>query len=198
MRTQVAIGIIVLVLAIGGFVLVSDRSANPVEQEIHFAMQLTSSAFEHEGTIPSKYSCDENRTLNPPLSVSSVPKGAVSLVLLVDDPDIPQHFKDERGIDSFDHWTVFNIAPDTTDIEEGVEAPGVVGVNGRGENGYTGPCPPPEFEPTEHRYIFTLFALDTELSLGEDATKADVEQAMQGHVLEVTTLIGRYDRSVRN
>ena len=200
MQSQAAIGIIVLVIVTGGFILLhdlNDRIENAPEDvpSTQAIMKLTSSAFEHEGDIPSKYTCDVERTLNPPLSISGVPEQARSLVLLVDDPDIPQQFKDERGIDAFDHWIVFNIAPTQSEIGEGTSSFGTMGSNSRGERGYTGPCPPTEFEPTEHRYIFALFALDTELSLAEGATKAEVEAVMEDHVLEETVLIGRYDRN---
>ena len=156
-------------------------------------LTLTSSAFEHNGKIPAKYTCDDEN-INPPLVINGVPEGAQSLVLIMDDPDIPQQFKDDRGTDSFDHWPVFNISPDTVKISENTEPEGTAGLNGRGESGYIGPCPPSEFEPTEHRYFFKLFALDITLSLKDSATKADVEKAIDGHILEQTELIGLYER----
>ena len=157
------------------------------------ALTLTSSAFEHNATIPPLYTCDSDN-ISPPLSISGVPESTVSFALIMDDPDIPQVFKEQRGTDSFDHWALFNIDPSVTEIAEG-EAPGVQGTNGRGENKYTGPCPPPEYEPTEHRYFFKLFALDTMLDTPEGATKAEVLTALEGHVLEQAELVGLYDRS---
>jgi len=154
---------------------------------------LTSSAFEHGGFIPEKYSCDADN-INPPLEIAGVPKEAVSLVLIMDDPDIPQQFKDARNIDSFDHWTIYGIAPETTEIPEG-EVRGSEGLNGRGESGYTGPCPPPDLEPTEHRYFFKLYALDTNINFIKAPTKDEVIAATEGHVIATAELMGRYDRS---
>ena len=160
------------------------------------SLALTSSAFENNGNIPSKFTCDAKETgsqVNPALSISGVPEGAKSLALLMDDPDIPQVFKDQRGIDSFDHWTLFNIPSETKEIGEG-SAVGVVGKSGAGNNEYVGPCPPPEYEPSEHRYFFRLYALDTELSLPEGASKADVLKAIEGHIIAQAELVGKYRR----
>lgn len=164
--------------------------ANAIKKDM---LHLSSSAFENNEPIPSKYTCDEERTMNPPLSLSGVPAGTHSLVLIMDDPDIPQVFKDERGIDSFDHWVMYGIDPKTSGIGEG-EVPGKLGLNGRGEEGYTGPCPPPEYEPTKHRYIFKLYALKGSLQFQESPTKAEVLAAMSGMILDEATLIGTYDR----
>lgn len=160
------------------------------------ALSLTSADFTENGSIPSKFTCDakENESqVNPQLSISGVPEGAKSLALLMDDPDIPQVFKDQRGIDSFDHWTLFNIGPETKEIAHGMTV-GVVGQNGAGKNEYAGPCPPREYEPSEHRYFFKLYALDIELSLQPGATKKQVEDAMEGHIIAKTELIGKYKR----
>jgi Raf kinase inhibitor-like YbhB/YbcL family protein len=157
------------------------------------SFSLTSSAFTEDGSIPSRYTCDDRRDLNPPLSIANVPAGAKSLVLIMDDPDIPQQVKDSMHTDVFDHWTLFNIPPETTSIGEG-EAPGTAGLNGAGRVGYTGPCPPTVYEPSEHRYFFKLYALDTLLPLDSTASKADVEHAMEGHVVAEAQLVGKYKR----
>jgi len=160
------------------------------------SLSLASAEFQNGGVIPSRFTCDADPPAggtSPPLSWSGVPAGAQSLALLVDDPDIPQVFKDQRGIDSFDHWTLFNIPPATTQIAASSTA-GVSGANGAGASAYTGPCPPPEYEPSEHRYFFRLYALDTMLDLQPGASKADVLTAMQGHIIEQAELVGRYKR----
>lgn len=154
---------------------------------------LTSPVFEDGGTIPTKYTCDGNRELSPPLTISGVPEGAKSLVLIMDDPDIPDIKKKEFGLESFDHWTLFNIPPETRDILEGTTV-GTTGANTTGAANYTGPCPPPEYEPSEHRYIFKLYALDAVLTLLAGATKAEVLMALAPHLLAETELIGRYSR----
>lgn len=149
-----------------------------------------SSAFEEGGKIPSKYTCDGDN-LSMPLSWSEVPKEAESLVLIVDDPDIPDFVKKDRGIEVFDHWVIFNIPPEVTEISENSVPDGAsLGVNSAGQNKYTGPCPPDR----EHRYFFKLYALDTMLSLPKSSTKKEVEEAMVGHIIEQAGLIGKYER----
>lgn len=152
-------------------------------------MKLTSSVFENNGKIPSKYTCDGENT-SPPLEISEVPENAKSLVLLMDDPDIPDFVKQQNNIEVWDHWVVFNIPPTTTTLEEAATPPGIQGVNTGGNNAYGGPCPPDR----EHRYLFKLYALDTELDLPAGSTKAEVQQAMQNHIIEETKLIGLYKR----
>ena len=153
-------------------------------------MELTSSVFENGGKIPAKYTCDEDRLLSPPLSISGIPESTASLALIMDDPDVRKE-KHPSGV--FNHWVLFNIPPDTTEILEG-RSVGTAGVNGRGEMGYRGPCPPPEYEPSEHRYIFRLYALDEVLNLPSGATKKEVLAAMEGHIIAITEFVGRYRR----
>src|SRR3989344_4297354 len=126
-------------------------------------MKLESPAFTHNASIPAKYPCDGDRALSPPLSISGMPEGAAALALLMDDPDVP---KERRPDGMFDHWTLFNMPPGPTEILEG-SAAGTKGANTRGDLEYTGPCPPPEYEPAEHRYFFRLYALDEPLNLPE-------------------------------
>ena len=143
-------------------------------------MRLTSSAFEHEGTIPPLYTCD-GADVSPPLSLSGVPAEAATLALVVDDPDAPGR--------TWDHWVAFDI-PVVADIAEDVGSLGLGGENSWGSVGYGGPCPP----GGTHRYVLKLYALDTDLGLAEGATKAEVLEAMEGHVLAEATLMGRYSR----
>ncbi|MDO8562112.1 MAG: YbhB/YbcL family Raf kinase inhibitor-like protein [bacterium] len=153
-------------------------------------LSITSTAFEENGGIPSKYTCDVSGAVSPPLAFSGVPEGAKSLALIMDDPDVPKALKPD-GV--FDHWVLFNISPDTKGIDEGGFA-GTAGANGAGKNAYAGPCPPPQYEPKEHRYVFALYALDAMLPLKEGASKQEVLKAMEGHVIEKVQLIGRYSR----
>jgi len=145
-------------------------------------MQLTSTAFEQNQLIPSKYTCD-GENVSPPLAIADVPEQAKSLVLIMDDPDAP--------VGVWDHWVAYNIPPGTSLIDEGQTPHGIMGKNTRGNLAYGGPCPPDR----EHRYFFKLYALDSMLDIAEGATKAEVEKAMEGHVIEQTELMGRYDRS---
>ena len=150
-------------------------------------MKIESSAFENNGTIPEKYTCD-GENISPPLEFTGIPNNAVSLVLLMDDPDVPTSLRPDG---MFDHWVVWNIPAGTQGIAEGQVPDGVEGKNTAGGNGYTGPCPPDR----EHRYFFKLYALDTTLELSPDSVKKDVEALMKGHVLEEAEIVGRYDRS---
>lgn len=152
-------------------------------------LSLTSSEFEYNDTIPSIYTCDGDQS-NPPLTIAGVPAGAQSLALIMFDPDVPAAVKPDRN---FDHWVLFNIPATTTKIDTG-EHVGTPGNNGSGKAAYTGPCPPPQYEPSEHRYFFKLYALDTQLQLPQGATRAQVETAMTGHILADATLLGRYKK----
>ncbi len=153
-------------------------------------MHITSPVFQDSERIPEKYTCDGERFLSPPLSISNVPPETKSLILIVDDPDVPKVIREDGN---FTHWVLFNISPTVSEILEGTTV-GMPGANTRGEPRYTGPCPPPEYEPKMHRYVFKLYALDTALDLTEGATKKDVEAAAQEHVLATAELIGTYSR----
>lgn len=143
-------------------------------------LQLTSPAFEHTKDIPLKYG-GAKENINPPLEIANIPKEAKSLVLIMDDPDaVPV-----AGF-VWDHWIMWNI-PLINAIAEN-SAPGVQGLNSAKENAYGGPKPPDK----THRYVFKLYAVDTLLELPETATKKDVEEAMQGHIIEQAELVGLY------
>ena len=149
-------------------------------------MRISSAAFPHNGSIPAKYTCDGPGT-NPSLQFSDIPLGTKSFVLLMDDPDVP---KDIRPDGMWDHWVVYNIPPATATIRESEGPSGTVGKNSGGSQEYYAPCPPDR----EHRYFFKLYALDTLLDLPAGSSKAEVEKAMQGHILAQAELIGRYNR----
>ena len=153
-------------------------------------MKLTSPVFEHEDFIPEKYTC-EGDNVNPPLVIEFPPEGVKSFAIIMDDPDVPLEVRPEQ---MWDHWIVFNIPADTFEIAENSN-PGVKGKGSYDHFNYGGPCPPPQYSPTTHRYFFKLYALDTVLELEEGATKKEVEEAMIGHILEQTALMGKFDRS---
>jgi Raf kinase inhibitor-like YbhB/YbcL family protein len=150
------------------------------------ALQIESSAFSEGGQIPRQYTCD-GKDISPPLSWSGVPEGAKSLALICDDPDASK---------TFAHWVIFDLPPRTSGLPEGVppresvSGGGAQGTNDFRKVGYGGPCPP----SGTHRYMFKIYALDTQLKLAAGATKADVERAMKGHVLAEATLMGKYSR----
>lgn len=139
-------------------------------------MKLASPAFREHGEIPAKYGCSGGgQAVSPPLTISGVPADAKSLALIVDDPDAPGG--------TFTHWLVWNIAPGTTAIAEGLVPAGASeGKNGYGKNGWGPPCPP----SGEHHYIFVLYALDTPQIAGSDE--------IPKHAVAQAKLIARYAR----
>ncbi len=154
------------------------------------AFTLKSSAFAPAQPIPYRYSRD-GENISPDLAWNETPPGTQTLALIVDDPDAP------RGV--FTHWVLFNIPGTTTSLPAGVphgDHPANAGIQGRndfGDIGYGGPQPPPG---KPHHYHFTLYALNTTLPLRPGATKQQVLDAMQGHVLGQAQLIGTYEHRV--
>lgn len=149
-------------------------------------MIIKSSAFHHNGGIPPKYTCD-GKDINPALIIEDVPDNAKSLVLIVDDPDAT------HGA-TFIHWLMWNIPPQTSEIQEGDAPKGAVqGRNDFGNAEYGGPCPPQGSKP--HRYMFKLFALDTILEIPVGSEKSELEKAIEGHIIEQTIFIGLYART---
>ena len=154
-------------------------------------MKLSSSAFAHQGEIPTRYTC-EGEDLPPPLAWRDVPPQARSLVLIVDDPDAPDPAAPKL---TWVHWVVYNLPPSAQALAEGGRLPAGThsGLNDWKRTGWGGPCPP----IGRHRYFFKLYALDTALPELRSPTKATIEQAMQGHVLAQAELIGTYEKRRR-
>lgn len=147
-------------------------------------MQIFSPFFNNNEQIPEKYTCD-GEDVSPPLLFEDIPGDAVSLTLLVIDPDAPGK--------TFTHWVIFNIDPEVRDIdEEEVPEGSTLGMNDFGRLEYGGPCPP---AGEKHRYIFKLFALDSLISLEEGAIFEEIEQAMEGHILETAEIIAVYQKT---
>jgi Raf kinase inhibitor-like YbhB/YbcL family protein len=150
-------------------------------------LKVTSSAFKDGGMIPPKYTCD-GEDISPALEWPSVPEQTRSLVLIADDPDAP------RG--TFVHWVLYNLPADTRKLPDSVKPEETLansarqGTNDFGETGYNGPCPP----GGTHRYFFKLYALDAPVNLPPGARKADLLQAMRGHILAEGQLVGKYKR----
>ena len=149
-------------------------------------MKIASSAFKHGEKIPVLYTC-QGKEINPPLLISDVPKNTKSLVLIMDDPDVPRSVRQDG---MWVHWVVFNMPPETEEIKENMPPPGILGKGTEGKVGYQGPCPPDR----EHRYFFKLYALNSLLDLKDGATKEDVTKAMKGHIITQTELIGTYSK----
>lgn len=149
---------------------------------------LSSDAFGPNEEIPAIHTCDGENT-SPALSWPDPPSGTQSFALIMDDPDAPGSV--------FTHWVFFDLPADTRVLGIGVETSerpsmgGTQGGNDAGSIGYTGPCPPSN---GPHRYRFSLYALDELLELGPGASKQDVLDAMQGHILAEAQLVGSYGR----
>ena len=153
------------------------------------ALSLQSAAFTQCSQIPRQYTCDGDN-ISPPLSWRGLPIQTKSLVLIVDDPDAPDPKAPKT---TWVHWLVYNIPTDAEGLAEAVspkQLPKGVeqGMNDWDEVGYGGPCPP----IGRHRYFHKLYALDTVLTGLFKPTKAQLEAAMQGHIIESTELIGTY------
>lgn len=165
-----------------GLVLLANKSNMPKNNnEVVGKLVLASPSFVENGLIPRRYTCDGDNT-NPPILISSVPTHAKSLVLIMDDPDVPS------GL--WIHWIKFNIPAGIKAIDEGVEPPGVSGKGTSGHTSYDGPCPP----SGTHRYVFKIYALDIMLNLLPGVSKEELESGMAGHILASGELTGLYSR----
>jgi hypothetical protein len=204
--------------ASSGSVAASDASSgsdgadaeSPVEyalaQQFDLSIEVTSSEFNARRRIPRKYSCTQE-DISPPIAWTEPPQGTVSLALVVDSDQFPGP--------PYAHWVVWGISPDNRALPEAVantpEAPSIgptarQGTNGDDKIGWSGPCPPPvrlnwtgpkaDNNPVK-RYLFKLYALDTDIELGSDATKEDLLRAIDGHILAGGELAGEHVSSQR-
>ena len=154
-------------------------------------MKLTSQNFVHQGDIPKKYTCD-SENISPALAWTDVPAGAKSLVLIVDDPDAPDPANPRM---TWVHWVLYNLPADAGSLPGNVKDSDLPsgtlhGVNDWGRKGYGGPCPP----VGKHRYFHKLYALGTKLPDLNQPKKAELEKAMENHILDRAELVGLYQR----
>jgi len=186
MRFEIKITKIFSLFLIGGML-----TALPVlgqEEGIMGKIEVRSSAFSEGDRVPKEFTCD-GADRSPPIEWSGVPANAQSLAILVDDPDAPAG--------DWVHWLVYDLSPALTRLNAGIPEGGRLpggGSQGRtdfGALGYGGPCPP----RGTHRYFFKVYALDAMLHLKPGATKKELLQAMQGHILTEGRLTGTYERS---
>ena len=153
-------------------------------------LTLTSPAFAAGEPMPRRYTCDGD-DVSPPLAWTGVPDGTRSFALIVDDPDAPDPAAPRRV---WVHWVLYNLPSSARELPEqasgaGLPADAREGRHDGGGRGWSGPCPP----IGRHRYFHKLYALDAVLpDLGKGAVKADLERAMNGHVLASAELMGTY------
>jgi Raf kinase inhibitor-like YbhB/YbcL family protein len=166
-----------------------DKSPQMNPHQSPGAFQLTSPEFENGGFIPQRFTCD-GVNISPLLAWTHPPAAVQSFTLILDDPDAPSG--------TFVHWLVYNLPREASGMPDNVPIAQPIMENGalQGENdfhhiGYNGPCPP---RGKVHRYIFHLYALDTQLTLKPGAKRDALDRMMGGHILATAELMGRYQR----
>lgn len=152
-----------------------------------FALEITSTAFKHTTEIPDAYTCTGSNT-SPELTWAHAPAGTKTFVLICEDPDAP--------FGTWTHWIVYNIPENMTTLIENFALTNTEtnirqGINDFGEKTYGGPCPPPS---NPHRYFFRLYALNCSLTLDKEPSRKDILQAIEGHILAETKIVGTYKR----
>lgn len=150
-------------------------------------IEIKSNSFKNGGLIPKQFTCD-GKNVSPQLSWTNYPEGTKSFALICDDPDAP--------VGTWVHWVIYNIPANINELEESFPTQknllhGIKqGTNDFRKIGYGGPCPP----SGTHRYFFKIYALDKILDLDAGATKKQLLDAMEGHILAMGELIGKYKR----
>lgn len=164
----------------------SQSPASNQALQLSNTVTLTSKGFAPQGAIPARYTC-QGENLSPPLLWANLPKGTRSEALIMDDPDAP------GGV--WLHWVLYNVPPEIIALPEGLGKTDTLALGAlQGHNafhkiGYDGPCPP---AGPAHHYSFRIYALDKMLQIEPGASRADVEAAMQGHVLGQGELVGTF------
>jgi Raf kinase inhibitor-like YbhB/YbcL family protein len=211
MRVWVAFVIVGFALSLGAYIHFNSTQTIHTESATIMANSSTLTikipGFENGALMPAKYTCD-GAGVNPAIEIFGVPEGAQSLALTVEDPDVPKQIL-PSGV--FDHWVLYNISVPLIDVTLDPSRPQIIipenaqypsdsfmaigGKNGSGSYGYVAPCPPPEYQPAEHRYVFTLYALDIMgPTFKQPPTKEELLSAIQEHIIAQAQYIGRYKR----
>ncbi|HUT66699.1 MAG TPA: YbhB/YbcL family Raf kinase inhibitor-like protein [Spirochaetota bacterium] len=150
-------------------------------------LTVESSAFQHGGMIPVKYTCD-GTDVSPPITWTDGPEGTKSYAIICDDPDAP--------VGTWVHWVIYDIPPDVSSLPEAVPSKKALdngadhGTNDFKRYGYGGPCPP----GGTHRYFFKVYALDALIGKGPGLKKKELLRLMEGHIVAKGELIGKYSR----
>jgi Raf kinase inhibitor-like YbhB/YbcL family protein len=178
-------------VAVPGAVLAQDQARKAPAGP---GLTLTTTAFADGAEIPARFTQSDPNPVSPRLQWTHVPQSTASFVLIMHDPDVAI----QRKTDDVLHWLIFNIPAATRELAEGVPPnprlpDGTVqGKNQGGVAGYRGPGAPAA--GPHHHYTFELFALDTKLDLGPDATRPEVLKAIDGHIVGKGVLVGRFHR----
>jgi hypothetical protein len=155
---------------------------------VFMAFQISSTAFQPNFDIPKPFTCD-GPDGSPALRWNDPPPGTQTLALIMDDPDAP--------VGTWVHWVIYDLPAATRELPQGMPKDETLkdgsrqGRNDFGRSGYGGPCPPPG---PAHRYFFKLYALSSKTGLKAGAGKADLLKAMEGKILAMTELVGKYKR----
>ncbi len=184
-----ATGLITLVLLSVGVIAFSSYSSPSAVP----AMTVSSSAFEDNGTIPSKYTRSIDNPISPSFAWTNAPQETVTFALIFHDPDSPVQKSSEDTL----HWLAFNIPGSARKLDEAVPANAKLPdgtIQGKTNSGVGYKGPGAAANGPLHHYVFELYALDSKLDLGPDATRADLLKAMDGHVLAKGVIVGRFHR----
>jgi hypothetical protein len=141
-------------------------------------LTVTSDAFEPEGQIPTKYSCDGDN-VSPPLRIQNVSAQAETLALIMDDPDAPSG--------TVLHWTFWDVPANQTDFGEAVD---IAAMGGREGQTYRGPCPP----DGTHRYFFYAYAVNGTLDLEAGSSVEELRAALDGRTVQAASMFGTFCR----
>jgi Raf kinase inhibitor-like YbhB/YbcL family protein len=184
MTKRILFIIALLTILIGGLIPCPSQAQN---NDRKIKLMLKSSAFEHNSSIPEKYTC-KGPNITPPLEWTMLPEGTKSFALIADDPDTPSG--------TWVHWVIYDIPAHTQKLAEGIPPQKILptgakqGTNDFPRIGYRGPCPP----WGEHRYFFKLYALDTSTNLPAGVTKSMLLEAMKGHIIAEAQLMGKFKK----
>jgi len=182
-----------LILAIGGLLHLPAQESKPTKGKKVMELKITSSAFTEGQPIPQKHTC-QGSDVSPPLKWTGAPSNTKSFALIADDPDAPDPKAPKM---TWVHWVIYDLPASTVGLPEDTPKTASFpngakqGITDFKRVGYGGPCPPPG---GAHRYFFKLYALDTVLDLKSGATKPELLQAMEGHILAQGQLMGTYQR----
>ena len=180
--TRRAAAVVMLGLTVAGLGGCGGEASAPADADVPAGIDVTSTAFAEDESIPARYTCD-GEEVSPPLAWSGVPDDAAAIALVVDDPDAPSG--------TFTHWVVLDIPLTTTESPEGgVPLGGVQASSSAGAASYAGPCPP----SGTHHYRFTVLALDEPTGLDQGASLDDALAAVDDHAIASGTLTGTYSR----